>query len=249
MSICAILALAGLAIAQTESLLNTDFTAVSAMPNGWTSGQWNGWNTPHFSFSSNKGASVAKPWKQNSLEHAITLSPNGSYVIRFSTYASTANVGAMIYLSSSSANYSFVAGNCYDTHTNVYMGYWNAAIDTRTSNDDTGSFVNFQEGNVPTAFDSSSNSNGTINVGGALDYTIKLNGSALTLTVQDASSASWTKSVTLKENVAFDRIIFGLDGGGGTVGLKNVSVTVPEPATATLSLLALAGLAARRRRA
>lgn len=47
--------------------------------------------------------------------------------------------------------------------------------------------------------------------------------------------------------------VLGLDGrilleAGGTSGVLNVTHSVPEPATATLSLLALAGLCARRRR-
>ena len=39
-----------------------------------------------------------------------------------------------------------------------------------------------------------------------------------------------------------------MNGGGALVVAVNPGVTVPEPTTATLSLLALAGLAARRRR-
>lgn len=47
---------------------------------------------------------------------------------------------------------------------------------------------------------------------------------------------------------SLDKIVLSFDGGG-THKFKALTVkTIPEPATATLSLLALAGLAARRRR-
>jgi len=75
-----------------------------------------------------------------------------------------------------------------------------------------------------------------------------------------ASSASGTSSVTFSQDVVidakasqtftmtFDRRL----GEGGSTGFANITSigvnVVPEPTTATLSLLALAGLAARRRR-
>ena len=57
-------------------------------------------------------------------------------------------------------------------------------------------------------------------------------------------------SLTSKDKVLF---IFGSDSGGKINTIANIqssytTATIPEPATATLSLLALAGLAARRRR-
>ena len=59
-------------------------------------------------------------------------------------------------------------------------------------------------------------------------------------------------SYDLGENYTLDKLIFSMDcGATGTQKVSGVSVVaniVPEPTTATLSLLALAGLAARRRR-
>lgn len=75
-----------------------------------------------------------------------------------------------------------------------------------------------------------------------------------------ASSASGTSSVTFSQDVVIDAkasqtftMTFDRRSGeGGKTGFANITSigvnVIPEPTTATLSLLALAGLAARRRR-
>jgi uncharacterized protein (TIGR03382 family) len=46
-----------------------------------------------------------------------------------------------------------------------------------------------------------------------------------------------------------DKTTLGYDSSSGTISVQHLNtVTIPEPTTATLSLLALAALAARRRR-
>ena len=68
---------------------------------------------------------------------------------------------------------------------------------------------------------------------------------------------SLSNGITWQEGYKVIAVVDGVSGsnGGGSFGatpytLENITVkaTIPEPATATLSLLALAGLAARRRR-
>lgn len=91
-----------------------------------------------------------------------------------------------------------------------------------------------------------SNSNYTLGVGTyKVDYLGGGNGSAAAdLYLGDVKVASFTGGY------------HNMNGGGGdgtatlnvTVGSLTVNKAIPEPATATLSLLALAGLAARRRR-
>lgn len=82
------------------------------------------------------------------------------------------------------------------------------------------------------------------------------------LSSTDVNAETWSKSATLNfgENAAYSSygvIFHSMDtstlGGGAGLATKitNIKVTtrpVPEPTTATLSLLALAGLAAKRRR-
>ena len=260
-AITSILAAGTLLAKATTTVLETDFTSVSEMPEAWTSGQWNGWNTPHFSFSADKGVSVAQPWKQNTLETSIDISSAAglSYCIEFSSYANTANQGMMLYLSSS--EYSIVIGNSYDTNSYVSVGYLDEAIVTRTSQNDgtPGSFVCFQAGKKnPTLFTDGNgditSSGSALNVGTALNYKVEIESGLLSLVVSDANSNTWAKSsIAIRDDFSFDSIGFILDGAVGSVGIKNVLVTsIPEPSAfgllAGLGALALAGTRRRRRK-
>jgi len=69
---------------------------------------------------------------------------------------------------------------------------------------------------------------------------------AFMLTVS-ADTVTDSISVELGQSVTIEQLGVGLDGAAHSITSVSLSV-VPEPATATLSLLALAGLAARRRR-
>ena len=85
------------------------------------------------------------------------------------------------------------------------------------------------------------------NVSGSI--TLKENSYVMTIKVNDIEYTT----VDLGADFSLTGVVFSLDGnnnvGTGTQ-LSNLSLRViPEPATATLSLLALAGLCARRRRA
>lgn len=86
----------------------------------------------------------------------------------------------------------------------------------------------------------------TITISGSTKYNAETGHHVLTLMCGDKST-----TLDLGETVDVTRISFGGDGGNNQTNfiVSNLSLyTVPEPATVTLSLLALAGLATRRRR-
>ena len=64
------------------------------------------------------------------------------------------------------------------------------------------------------------------------------------VTVKEVATFTFT-GITANES---GEIIFNIETTGKHTPSFNYAVIIPEPATATLSLLALAGLAARRRR-
>jgi len=233
-----------------KEIVNTDFTQYSGNSGnvtvpGWVDGQWNGNNTPRYNFGSN-GAVVAQSWKQNTLMYSLTSTPivnSESYDITFTTYATTKNQQNAFFLSSSS--YTILIGNSYDTNTTVAVGTANSCAATD------GKLYTFQTGNnrvvVPalTAVESSGDIT-RVDVSKSLTYNIFLTGGLLKMTVTDGTN-SYAAKYTIKNSFSFDTIGFINDGATGTAGVKSVKI-VPEPTTATLSLLALAGLAARRRR-
>ncbi|MBQ8516542.1 MAG: PEP-CTERM sorting domain-containing protein [Akkermansia sp.] len=116
-----------------------------------------------------------------------------------------------------------------------------------------------------TAWDQGTTVTATSLLGDALNYNATATVTGITsvnadgdtiLTLNASSTATantGTATVNLGKDFVLDKIVFCGDGPNNATGIwtfKNVSVTaVPEPTTATLSLLALAGLAARRRRA
>lgn len=86
----------------------------------------------------------------------------------------------------------------------------------------------------------------TITISGSTKYNAETGHHVLTLMCGDKST-----TLDLGATVDVTRISFGGDGDNNRTNfvVSNLSLyTVPEPATATLSLLALAGLATRRRR-
>ena len=97
------------------------------------------------------------------------------------------------------------------------------------------------------ARNSNNSSSAERTLGGALSVNVAYDGENTSITLSYGGSAITDKFVIT--NAELDATKFVLYNGA-TVSSSNISVTpsVPEPATATLSLLALAGLAARRRR-
>ena len=84
-----------------------------------------------------------------------------------------------------------------------------------------------------------------------LSITLDVTKSGSTITLGMANDTTAIIKTAYVVNLADVSLIDGSASGNnqGVTGISNASITyIPEPATATLSLLALAGLAARRRR-
>lgn len=208
------------------------------LPQGWYTGQWNGNDTPHYVFGDN-GAVVHHNWKQNYLWTAIELSSQADATITFTLYNNQEkeDTGNMFYLSSST--YSIVIGNSYSSNSDIYVGTLDEAIGS--------GFVSFQTGTGknPTVKDNSTG----LNINGDITYTLTLKGGDLKIKAESENfDEPWETKLSGMNDVTFTSLGFINDGGKGTAGVKKVSLSIPEPTTATLSLLALAGLAARRRR-
>lgn len=245
-TLIALMSVAGMAMADT-TLLSMDFTSLTGStdnntPAGWTAGQWNGNdNTPYYNFGEN-GAVVGQPWKQNYLTTTMNIASLGDYKISFTLYNNGEDTGNMFFLSSDT--YSIVMGNSYNSNSEIYVGTLAEAVGR--------DFVCFQTGTKinPTVLDNSSG----LNVSGDIAYTLTMKDGNMTITIGEETAPTWSTTITGLEDVTFTKIGFMNDGGPGNSGVKKITITtpdtpaVPEPATATLSLLALAGLAARRRR-
>lgn len=223
------------------TVLEQDFTQVSSMPEGWTSGQWNGENTPHYTFGEN-GAIVNHPWKQNYLQYDLTgreiasTAPNG-YVITFTTYATTTDQQSLFYLGSGSC--SIVIGNSYNSNAYVSVGKVDHAVS---------GFLSFQDGDNRTLLTpiGTTSQASSLNVGTALNYTLTLNSGELLLSVTDGTN-TFQSTYDIPADFSFDKIGFINDGSNTTTGVQSIRV-IPEPAVASLSLLGLAALSLRRRR-
>ena len=240
-TIIALMALAGVALGDT-TLLDMNFTTLTGntnenTPAGWTAGQFNGvGNTPYYSFGEN-GAVVGQPWKQNFLTTSLDIASQGEYTITFTLYNNGEDTGNMFFLSSDT--YSIVMGNSYNSNSDIYVGTLSEAVGR--------DYVCFQPNTKinPTVLDNTTG----LNVSGDITYTLTMLDGNMTISARD-----WSTTIAGMDDVTFTKLGFLTDGGINSAGVKNITITapeapvVPEPATATLSLLALAGLAARRRR-
>ena len=260
-----LLALAGVAgaVETGASILEQDFTIQTSLPTGWTeTNMKSDLEAPLFTWDGD-GAVNRYNWTTVSMSTEVDidssyLNSTQKYLITFDTFATGNETHNLFYLSSSS--YSIVIGNSYNTNAYVSVGTINAEAEgDRITFQDPSNMDSTDAGTVTSVTASKSSysngQNGVQTAGGELDvhnplsYTLTLSAGKLDVSVTDINGQTWSDSITINDSFEFDSLGFVVDGSGGNAGVKNISVTVvPEPTTATLSLLALAGLAARRRR-
>ena len=227
------------AFAEGENLV-TDFsseafTALGTVTNANGELGETGWSTKKFGAKNsiltfaeggltvNQNSGSYADWAQTvlytELTSSVTSTHNGSYTITFDLTGGNGQRGFVL----ASDSYSLAFGIKYDG---------NVAISS-------------MDGNYFSAYKSLTDMTALTGTGsGSADFsscTITLNGTALTVT-----AGGFTGTYTVADTYNFTTAGFTMDGSQN-VTTKGVTI-VPEPATATLSLLALAGLAARRRR-
>ena len=272
-TLIALFAMSTVASAATTVLVEQDFTTLdgysqtwtdsdnvthtSVLPEGWGTANLKNDASPHFKFGKN-GALNHPAWAVISLyTENLDISSDNTYTITFNTYAMGNETQCLFYLSSDT--YSIAIGNSYNDHAFVSIGSTDQSVQ--------GKRLSFQEPHtegdtvaaiIPDVLATSTHNdtNGVqtdqgdlLDVHNPLSYSITLSSGLLNVSVKDKNNKTWTKEVAISEDFNFTSMGWVFDGPQYAVGLQNASLKViPEPTTATLSLLALAGLAARRRR-
>ncbi|MGN0828575.1 MAG: PEP-CTERM sorting domain-containing protein [Akkermansia sp.] len=231
-TIIAMLAASGLASAATYTPLESS--------DSWTlaSGRY----TP---VQYDNGTLYSSGWNQGYAHYdfstPITLSEGESLKWSFDLTSNHTNTVATLTFETASVNVVMGSG-AYDTN----IGYG-------VTNDDstTGYVVSGGWGvQLGASFKNFSNVTFTAGTPYTMSGLISKGGDNYTMTI-DVNGVNYA-TVDLGAEFALNGIVFSADGAndvGQGSRLSNLTLTtVPEPATATLSLLALAGLAARRRR-
>lgn len=184
-------------------------------------------------------------WAALKLTTTVNLIPTETYTIRY-TIDGNSRIG-------NSQMGFFLATDAPQTGAPQYLvatindyNNWMCIVDkTSTETDYTKAFFQQQ------LKDTEMGSTNQLTLGNVLDFELTLSNGALTVSVTDGSK-TFTKDVEIAANQTFTTAGFLFDGqfneNGLDVGVKSLSITGPEPTTTTLSLLALAGLATRRRR-
>ncbi len=213
------------------------------------------------------GKSVTEAWKKALTDANYTVDGDFTYSIDFTL------TGNIPYFDSSSGA-AKLTGNILTLADDYYLvsqghAYW--GLNSSVSNNVTAQGYTFSKNEASTLYTYTGNGDGvrpitwTRNSDNSNSATRSLNGEFSVNVAYDGKNTSITLSyggsdITDKfviTNAELDATKFVLYDGA-TVSSSNISVaeipttpgipSVPEPATATLSLLALAGLAARRRR-
>ena len=252
-----LLTLAGVAAAADE-YKTTEYNSLLSSTDGWTAYS-NGSTATASSYLTTNSGTFNGPanWTNPSIVYAfdtpLTLAAGAALAQLEFSYTFTVGNNAAATLTFVTDSMAIVTGSgWYDggTATDVY-GH-TAGFGTTT--DTSANFYNFKDtndgrkvakaDNYTMVYDYESG-NKTLTVEGSIKYSDA--GYILSMTCGDSAA----QTLNLGQSLNINSIILSGNGGGGS-SISGVEIShtalIPEPTTATLSLLALAGLAARRRR-
>lgn len=261
-TIIAILALAGAATAATyEPLKDTTTTAadgeaVAAGAKGWITGE-------KYNYSMTIDATTNSIYNNDAnwygdaatyrFSEVLTLAKTEEFTFSFDFTRAASNSVQSITLVGTTQAVVIGHGN-YANDTNLHVG-----ISSNVANATTGAGAHGYvfAGTANQGFIANTSIGASLTSGmpvgtSTIEGSVAWDGDSYLLTLS-SSSAAGAAPLTYDLGTTFDvrDLVFTFDGPTGTK-MENltmsISPTVPEPTTATLSLLALAGLAARRRR-
>lgn len=254
-TIITLLTLAGVAAAADE-YKTTEYNSLLSSTDGWsaysngstatvssylttTSGTFNGpnnWTNPSIKYAFDTPLTLAAGATLAQLEFSYTFAvgSNAAATLTFVTDSMAIVTGSGWYDGAGNANgHTAGFGTTTDTSANFY----------NFKDTDTGKKV-AKTDNYTMVYDYESGSK-TLTVEGSIKYSDA--GYILSMTCGDSAA----QTLNLGQSLNINSIILSGNGGGGS-SISGVEIShtalIPEPTTATLSLLALAGLAARRRR-
>ncbi len=248
-------------VAMADAVVTTVTDNAFADRDNWTLGSGRGRDSLTIENGSLRvvNSNWGQTYAEYSLDESITLSHETS--LSFSVDITTPSLNSEIVMSLVTSSGTYLLGKTYNdgsTTTDEHVSYGFTA-DTKVGDKDAVTYA-FNTGidtencvNVtPKGTVGSSTvftSGGSLTLSGSVEW----NGKGFSMILNDGTNPAMTWDLET-DKFSLEKINIFVDGGNNTtnVTMTNLAMStttfIPEPATATLSLLALAGLAARRRR-
>ena len=255
-TIIALLALGGLASAAitdaVQSSVSSGDTTVSLdiLAQDWTTGSRLGRPT-WVKDDAGDLTLTNSNWSQAYAIHDLSTNVTGVWTLTTSVYRPSNTAGFSITLVGLDKALT-IGTQDYGSGTSYYGTTTNVTANGYSFQDALGEISGTKVENSTKGAENVFNNNQTANISAstALDND---NNVLLTLTLDGTADVTpYTTTINMGKGFTLDKIVVWGDGANGTANWKvtdlNLTYSVPEPTTATLSLLALAGLAARRRR-
>lgn len=198
-----------------NTVIDTDFTKVSATPAGWTATvRTDVTGRSIVSYNSEKGAYVTN-WNRNTLYTDVSVKSDATTTIHIETYANGNECNATFYLAADDC--SVIFGSSYNDYKYIQAGVVAESV--------AGKYASFKTADSGVAISDPTKltEEADVNVKKSLTYDLTLAGATLSGTVTDGEKTA-NISFTLPEATSFATFGVCLDGGNGNVGIKSVTI-------------------------